>query len=101
MATVQELLLGGFQKGKFTDSSAAISDASYKFVYFQEDSVITTFTGTDNSNQLSAWGLSGKTVKAGVVLFAQGGVGIKALTLSSGSAFVFDDVTLPSTINVA
>lgn len=101
MATTTELLLGGFDKGKFTDSSAAITNGKYKFVYFQEDSVLTTFTGTDNSDQLAAWGLSGKTIKAGVTLFAQGGQGIKALTFASGSGFAFDEVTLPSTINVA
>jgi hypothetical protein len=100
MSTTTELLLGGFQKGKFTDSSAPITNAKYQFVYFQEDSVMTIFTGSDNSNQLTAWGLSGKTVKAGVILFAQGGQGIKALTLSSGSAFVFDEIIQPATINV-
>jgi hypothetical protein len=100
MSTTTELLLGGLQKGKFTDSSAPITNAKYQFVYFQEDSVITTFTGTDNSNQLTAWGLSGKTVKAGVILFAQGGQGIRALTLASGSAFVFDEIIQPATINV-
>jgi hypothetical protein len=100
MSTTTELLLGGFQRGRFTDSSSAITNGKFQFVYFQEDSVITTFTGTDDSNQLTAWGLSGKTVKAGVILFAQGGQGIKALTLASGSAFVFDEIIQPATINV-
>jgi len=49
MATVQELLLGGFMKGKFVDSSAAITASKYKFVYFQEDSVVSVFTGTEKT----------------------------------------------------
>ena len=100
MATVQELLLGGFMSGKFVDTTAPITASKYKFVYFQEDSVVSVFTGTDDSNQVTAWGISSKTIKAGVVLFAQGGQGIKALTLTSGSAFVFDEVILPATVNV-
>ena len=100
MSTTTELLLGGFQKGKFTDSSSAITNAKYQFVYFQEESVVSVFTGTDDSNQVTAWGISGKTIKAGVTLFAQGGQGIKALTLTSGSAFVFDEIITPATINV-
>jgi hypothetical protein len=100
MSVKSELLLGGFKIGKFTDSTSPVTNAKYQFVYFQEDTVISVFTGTDNSNQLTQWGLSGKTIKAGVVLFAQGGQGIKALTLASGSAFLFDEILQLSTINV-
>jgi len=101
MSTTTELLLGGFQKGKFTNNDIPISNGKYKFVYFQEDSVVSVFTGTDNSNQVTAWGIGdNKTIKAGVILFAQGGQGIKVLELASGSAFVFDEVITPATINV-
>jgi hypothetical protein len=101
MSTTTELLLGGFQRGRFTDSDIPISNGKYKFVYFQEDSVVSVFTGTDNSDQVTAWGIGdNKTIKAGVVLFAQGGQGIKALELLSGSAFVFDEIITPATINV-
>jgi hypothetical protein len=100
MSTTTELLLGGFQRGRYTDSSSSITNGRFQFVYFQEDSVVSVFTGTDNSNQVTAWGISGKTIKAGVTLFAQGGQGIRALTLASGSAFVFDEIIQPATINV-
>jgi hypothetical protein len=100
MSTTTELLLGGFQKGKFVNSSNPIEGGKYKFVYFQEDSVLSLFEGTDESNQITAWGISGATIKAGVTLFAQGGQGILNLELTSGSAFVFDEIITPATINV-
>ncbi len=100
MSTTTELLLGGFQKGKFFNSDISIINGKYQFVYFQEDSIVTEFTGTDNSDQLAAWGIGGVTIKAGVILFAQGGQGIKNLTLDNGSGFVFDEIITPATINV-
>lgn len=92
MTTAIEKLLGGGKKGKFFKNGKAITGGNYAFIYFQEDTVLTTFTDSKDGNQITAWDISGETIKAGTVLFAQGGLGIKALTVSSGSGFVFDEI---------
>jgi hypothetical protein len=95
MATQLELLQGGYQDGIFINASKPItgttaSTTSYKFVYFQEDSVINTFTNTADGNEKLLWNIGTESIKAGTLLFAHRGLGIKSLTLTSGSGFLFD-----------
>jgi hypothetical protein len=84
-----DILQGGHNSWKYFDSGKAISAGNWKIAYFQEDAVITTFTDTADVNQITLGDISGETIKAGVVLFAQNSKGIKALSVSSGSGFVF------------
>lgn len=95
MATDISNLLGGFVDGSYVNTSKPITNGKFKFVYFQEDSTVSVFTSTglSNTNELTLWNLSTTDViKAGTILFSHNGLGIKALTLTSGSAFVFDSV---------
>jgi hypothetical protein len=92
MATAIELLQGGGVSGVFCKSGKPVSNSRYKFIYFQEDSVISAFTSTTNVDEIALWNISGETIKAGTLLFAHNGEGIKNVTLSSGSAFLFDSV---------
>ena len=54
-------------------------------LYVQEDSTFTTLTDEDDANVLTASNLSGKTVKAGVLIGCRGGKVFKAVTVASGS----------------
>ena len=49
-----DVLQGGHNDGKFFNSAKAISAGNWKVIYFQEDSVINTWTDTKDANQKTA-----------------------------------------------
>lgn len=84
-----DILQGGHNSWKYFDSGKAISAGNWKIIYFQEDSVVTTWTDTSDVDQIALGNIAGETIKAGGVLFAQNSKGTKSLAVSSGSGFVF------------
>ena len=71
-----------------TGTGAHTSLTGYSFIA-QEDTVITTFTvGTTDS--LTAYGLSGTTLKAGAFVTVPRGDIITAITMSSGRVIIYN-----------
>lgn len=87
-----DVLQGGHNDGKFFNSSKAISSGNWKIIYFQEDSVINTWTDSQDANQKTAWNIGTETIKAGTVLWALNSLGTKTLSVTSGSGFVFGTI---------
>ena len=87
-----DALQGGHKVGKLVTASKGITNGNWKLFVPQEDTVIASFVATDDSNQMTAWNIGTETIKAGTVLFAQDLKGIKTLTLTSGSGFVYDSL---------
>jgi hypothetical protein len=71
-----------------TGTGAHTSLGAYALIV-QEDTVITTFTvGTTDS--LTAYGLSGTTLKAGAYITVPEQETITAITMSSGSVIIYN-----------
>jgi hypothetical protein len=87
-----DILQGGHEIGKFVKSGKAITAGKWRIFFCQEDCVITAFTDTSNTDQIPLWDISGETIKAGTILFCHNSKGIKTLTLSSGSGFVYGEI---------
>lgn len=70
-------------------TTAAATGVSYYAVVIQEDTVLTAFTTTDAAgtatSQMTNYGITGVTLKAGAYLPAPLGSVITAITASSGS----------------
>jgi len=84
-----DILQGGHNVGRFVKSGKAITAGNWKLIYVVSDCVITAFTDTADVNQIPLWDISGETIPAGTILFSHNAKGVKTLTLSSGSAFVY------------
>lgn len=54
-------------------------------LYVQADAVFTTLTDEEDTNIITQANISGKTIKAGVLIGCLGSKKFKAVTLSSGS----------------
>lgn len=87
-----DVLQGGHQVWKYFDSAKPITSGSWKIVYFQEDSVVTEWTDTNDTDQIALGNIAGETLKAGDILWAQNSLGTKTLEVSSGSGFVFGTI---------
>ena len=87
-----DALQGGHKVGKIVKSGKPITASSYKILLIVEDSVISVFTDTTDIDQIALWGISGDTIKAGTILFCHNYKGIKALTFTSGSGFVYGTI---------
>jgi hypothetical protein len=84
-----DILQGGHVEGVFFNASKPITASNYKLLYFQEDSVINTWTDTADVNQKTLWNIGTETIKAGTILFAKNSKGTKAIALTSGSGFAY------------
>jgi len=89
MAGIQNLLAN---KGCYHITTSAVTGKEFFAVVIQEDSVITTLTGSKGTNYLSTYNLSGKTLKAGAYIPCTNEETIAAITMSSGSAIGYNQV---------
>lgn len=82
-------ILMGLNGGEFIDSTTTGTTAdNFKCLYFNEDSVLTALTDTEDNNLLTEWGLSGKTIGKGAVIGSASGYPLKTVTFSSGSGLL-------------
>jgi len=82
MPTDIQYLQGGGEDLLFIDS--AQTNKSFKILYVADDAVLTTLTDDNGVDLLVAYGLTGKTIPKGVLLFGKMGAKIKNITPSSG-----------------
>jgi hypothetical protein len=85
--TDSQKLLGG-RGCKVLGVAAHSSLTGYAFIA-QEDTVVTVFT-VGSTDSLTAYGLSGTTLKAGAYVVVPNGEAITAITLTSGSVIVYN-----------
>ena len=70
---------------KYQDGTSLSSgDIAYAFIP-NEDTVVSTLTGSDGVNYLTTMGISGKTLKQGALFIAPYGIKFTSITLTSGS----------------
>lgn len=81
MTDIQEILGGNGMK--FIDAASA--DNTFYCLVVNADCVLTTLTSQGGVNLLTQYGLSGKTLKQGMLIPAFNGDAIAAVTPSSGS----------------
>lgn len=86
--TESQKLIGTRGCKVLTGTGAHTSLTGYAIIV-QEDTVITTFE-VDGVNSLSAFGLSGATLKAGAYIVVPSGDAITAITMSSGSVVIYN-----------
>ena len=86
--TESQKLIGTRGCKVLTGTGAHTSLKGYSFIA-QEDTVLTTFE-VDGVDSLSAFGLSGTTLKAGAYIVAPSGDAITAITMSSGSVVIYN-----------
>lgn len=80
--TLQQMMLGGLGC-RFVDS--ATTGNRFYCLVVNSDCVLTTLTTVGGVNLLTLYGLSGKTIKQGMIIPASLGDPIAAVTPSSGS----------------
>jgi len=76
------------------DTTARTGKTFFALV-IREDSVISTLSDTTTGNSLdmvTAMGISGKTLKAGDVIFAPKGFLMQNIKLESGSAWAYSEI---------
>lgn len=86
--TESQKLIGTRGCKVLTGTGAHTSLTGYAIIV-QEDTVITTFE-VDGVDSLSAFGLSGATLKAGAYIVVPSGDAITAITMSSGSVVIYN-----------
>ena len=70
---------------EFIDNGAAVTGKDYAFLVVNADAVLSVLTGVGSVNGLTLCNLTGKTVKAGMIIKLPGGTIITAVTVTSGS----------------
>jgi hypothetical protein len=81
---LEQRMLGG-NGCKFIDSTGASTGNTFYVIVVNADCVISTLTSVGGQNLVNQYGLSGKTLKQGMLIPAFNGDPIAAVTLSSGS----------------
>jgi hypothetical protein len=82
---MSEQRLSAWNGCKYQDGTGAVTgDITYSFIP-NEDTVVSTLTGSDGVNYLTVIGISGKTLKQGTLITAPLGVLFSSITLASGS----------------
>lgn len=80
-------------QGCYHFTTVAVTGKTWEAITIQEDSVITVLTAQDGTNLLTAYNLSGKTLKQGAYIPAPNVSNpIVAITMSSGSGIGYDNV---------
>jgi len=77
--------------GKFADSTATVTGTqatNYIYLVVNADCVFTALTDMADNNVLTNWGLTGKTLKTGMVLAPASGKAFKTVTVASGSVLL-------------
>jgi hypothetical protein len=87
--TLEELV--ALKGGKYADSGATVTGTqatNYRFLVVNEDVVFTALTDLDDNNLITEWGISGKTIKSGMILAAASKKALKTVTIASGSVLL-------------
>jgi hypothetical protein len=88
MAITLENLVG-MEGGLYTDGTvAATSSDNYQFLVVNEDAVFTTLTDQEDTNLITAWGISGKTITKGMIISPKGETAFKSVVVASGSVLL-------------
>jgi hypothetical protein len=77
--------------GKFADSTATVTGTqatNYIYLVVNEDAVFTALTDLADNNLVTEWGITGKTLKTGMVIAAASGKALKTVTVASGSVLL-------------
>lgn len=82
MQSELEKITGGHSGMKFID--AAVTNQSFHTLVVNADCVLSALTDNNGVNLLTTYGLSGKTLKSGMIINTQGSP-IKNVTPASGS----------------
>lgn len=87
--TLEELV--ALKGGKYADSGATVTGTqatNYRFLVVNEDVVFTALTDLADADVVAEWGISGKTLKTGMVIAPQSGKALKTVTIASGSVLL-------------
>jgi hypothetical protein len=85
--TIEELV--ALKGGKYVDTTITGTDSTnYRYLVVNEDAVFTALTDTLDTNLVTEWGISGKTITKGMVIAAASGKALKTVTLASGSVLL-------------
>lgn len=69
-------------------ADGAVSGLRFSSVVVQEDTAFTTITGSDGSNLIAYWGISGKTLKQGALLTTKLGVSVEAVEIDTAGSII-------------
>jgi len=87
--TIEETV--ALKGGKYADSVATVTGTqatNYRYLVVNEDAVFTTLTDMADTDIIAEWGISGKTLKSGMVIAPASGLAFKTVTVASGSVLL-------------
>jgi hypothetical protein len=89
--TIEETV--ALKGGIYADSGATVTGTqatNYRYLVVNEDAVFTALTDLADTpnNVLTEWGLTGKTLKSGMVIAPASGLAFKTVTVASGSVLL-------------
>ena len=69
-------------------ADGAVSGLRFSSILVQEDTEFTTITGSDGSDLIAYWGISGKTLKQGALLTTKLGVSVEAVEIDTAGSII-------------
>ena len=89
MSTQTDLLIAR-NGGIFTDGtlSGLTSDDNYIYFVANDDTVIASMASSGDADMVASWAIGSKVVGKGMIIAAQDGAFITAISLTSGSGFL-------------
>ena len=89
MSTQTDLLIAR-NGGIFTDGTLTGLTSEDNYIYFvaNDDTVITSMVSSGDADMVASWAIGSKTIGKGMIIAAQDGAFITAITLTSGSGFL-------------
>jgi hypothetical protein len=87
--TIEETV--ALKGGKYADSGATVTGTqatNYRYLVVNEDAVFTTLTDMADTDIIAEWGISGKTLKSGMILAPASKLAFKTVTVASGSVLL-------------
>ena len=69
-------------------ADGAVSGLRFSSIVVQEDTAFTTITGSDGSDLIAYWGISGKTLKQGALLTTKLGVSVEAVEIDTTGSII-------------
>jgi len=69
-------------------ADGAVSGLKFSSIVVQEDTAFTAITGSDGSDLIAYWGISGKTLKQGALLTTKLGVSVEAVEIDTAGSII-------------
>lgn len=69
-------------------ADGAVSGLRFSSILVQEDTAFTTITGSDGSDLIAYWGISGKTLKQGALLTTKLEVSVEAVEIDTAGSII-------------